>query len=112
MLRKSLSVLLFSCLTSLSAGVFAAEPAKSEAVPVPVTVSQAPVSAEVQVVNLNTADAAALESGLIGIGKVKAQAIVDHRTANGPFASVDELLEVKGIGAATLEKNRDKLSIN
>jgi competence protein ComEA len=110
MLKKSLSVLLFSCLTSLSAGVFAAEPAKSEAAPV--TASQAPVTAEVQVVNLNTADAAALENGLIGIGKVKAQAIVDHRTANGPFASVDELLEVKGIGAATLEKNRDKLSIN
>lgn len=110
MLRKSLSVLLFSCLTSLSVGVFAAEPAKSETPPV--TANQAPANAEVQVVNLNTADAEALESGLIGIGKVKAQAIVDHRKANGPFASVDELLEVKGIGAATLEKNRAKLSIN
>ena len=72
MLRKSLSVLLFSCLTSLSVGVFAAEPAKSEAAPV--TATQGPVTAEVQVVNLNIADAAALESGLIGIGKVKAQA--------------------------------------
>lgn len=110
MLRKSLSVLLFSCLTSLSAGVFAAEPAQSETPPA--TTSQASASAEVGRVNLNTADVEVLESGLIGIGKVKAQAIVDHRTANGPFASVDELLEVKGIGAATLEKNRDKLSVN
>lgn len=110
MLKKHLSVLLFSCLTSLSAGVFAAEPAQSTTSPV--TNSQAPASVEVGQVNLNTADVEALESGLIGIGKVKAQAIVDHRTANGPFASVDELLEVKGIGAATLEKNRDKLSIN
>lgn len=110
MLKKHLSVLLFSCLTSLSVGVFAAETAQSTTSPV--TANQASASAEAGQVNLNTADVEALESGLIGIGKVKAQAIVDHRTANGPFASVDELLEVKGIGAATLEKNRDKLSIN
>ncbi|MFZ3155568.1 ComEA family DNA-binding protein, partial [Pseudomonas sp.] len=44
--------------------------------------------------------------------KVKAASIVDHRAANGPFASVDDLLEVKGIGAAILEKNRDRLSSN
>lgn len=110
MLKKPLSVLLFSCLASLSVGAFAAESVPNATSPV--TASQASASAEVGRVNLNTADAEALESGLIGIGKVKAQAIVDHRTANGPFVSVDELLEVKGIGAATLEKNRDKLSIN
>jgi competence protein ComEA len=63
-------------------------------------------------INLNTADVATLEAGLLGIGPVKAQAIVDHRNANGPFASVDELLEVKGIGPATLEKNRGRLSVN
>jgi competence protein ComEA len=63
-------------------------------------------------VNLNTADAATLARDLLGIGQVKAQAIVEYRTANGAFASVDDLLEVKGIGAATLEKNRDKLSVN
>ena len=63
-------------------------------------------------VNLNTADVSTLERELIGIGAVKAQAIVEHRQANGPFTAVDQLLEVKGIGAATLEKNRDKLSVN
>ncbi|MGL4315374.1 MAG: ComEA family DNA-binding protein [Pseudomonas sp.] len=110
MLKKSLFVLLFSCFTTLSVNAVAAEPVKNETSSV--NVSQAPASAAVGAINLNTADAQTLESGLIGIGKVKAQAIVDHRTANGPFASVDELLEVKGIGAATLEKNRDKLSIN
>lgn len=62
-------------------------------------------------ININTADAEALQDGLIGIGAVKAQAIVDHREAHGPFASVDELLEVKGIGASTLEKNRARLSL-
>ncbi|MEK1906889.1 MAG: helix-hairpin-helix domain-containing protein [Pseudomonas sp.] len=110
MLNSKLSALLFACLTSLSVSVFAVESAKPEASPA--ESSQAVAGAEVGKVNLNTADAATLESELVGIGKVKAQAIVDHRTANGPFASVDELLEVKGIGAATLEKNRDKLNIN
>ncbi len=42
----------------------------------------------------------------------KAQAIVAYREANGPFSSVDELLEVKGIGKSLLDKNRDKLDIN
>ncbi|MBB2494996.1 ComEA family DNA-binding protein [Aquipseudomonas ullengensis] len=110
MLNVKLSALLFACLTSLSVSVFAVESAKTETSPA--EISQAVAGAEVGKVNLNTADVATLESELVGIGKVKAQAIVDHRTANGPFASVDELLEVKGIGAATLEKNRDKLNIN
>lgn len=110
MLKKSLFALLFSCFTSLSVNAVAAEPAKTETPSA--NISQAPAGVVVGAINLNTADAQALESGLVGIGKVKAQAIVDHRTANGPFASVDELLEVKGIGAATLEKNRDKLSVN
>lgn len=109
MLKKNLSALIFSCLATLSAAVFAAEPVTGQP---SVDASQAAVAAEVARVNLNTADVPALESGLVGIGKVKAQAIVDHRTANGPFTSVDELLEVKGIGAATLEKNRDRLSVN
>ena len=38
---------------------------------------------------------------------MKAQAIVSYRDANGPFASVDALLEVNGIGPATLEAVRD-----
>lgn len=63
-------------------------------------------------INLNTADAAQLQRALTGIGAVKAQAIVDYREANGAFNSVDELLEVKGIGAATLEKNRDRITVN
>lgn len=110
MLKKNLSALIFSCLATLSAVAFAAEPVASQ--PSSVAAGQTAVVAEVARVNLNTADVPALEGGLVGIGKVKAQAIVDHRTANGPFASVDELLEVKGIGAVTLEKNRDRLSVN
>ena len=71
----------------------------------------APAGMAITAININTADAEALETGLIGIGAVKAQAIVAHREAHGPFATVDELLEVKGIGASTLEKNRARLSL-
>ena len=52
-------------------------------------------------VNINTADPLTLES-LPGVGPVTAAAIVSWRTDNGSFTSVDELLEVDGIGDATL----------
>lgn len=61
--------------------------------------------------NLNTADALTLQKELNGIGKAKAEAIVAYREANGPFASVDELLEIKGIGNALLERNRSALVV-
>lgn len=48
-------------------------------------------------VNLNTADAGALEA-LPGIGPVLAQRIVDYRTQHGPFRSVRDLLKIEGIG--------------
>lgn len=63
-------------------------------------------------VNLNTADALTLQKELAGIGKNKADAIVAYRESNGEFTSVDELIEVKGIGKAILERNRDKLAID
>lgn len=57
-------------------------------------------------VSLSTADAAALDA-LPGVGPSTAAAIIAHREANGPFSSVDELLEVRGIGSAKLEGLRD-----
>lgn len=56
-------------------------------------------------INLNTADQAALEE-LPGVGPVTAQAIIDHRAEHGRFTSVDALIDVPGIGAATLAKLR------
>ncbi len=53
-------------------------------------------------VNLNSADLAALDT-LPGVGPVTAEAIVSWREDNGGFTSVEELLEVDGIGEATLE---------
>ncbi|MBM6551733.1 ComEA family DNA-binding protein [Marinomonas ostreistagni] len=56
--------------------------------------------------DINAATADQLASVLNGVGEAKADAIVAYREANGEFASVDQLQEVKGIGPALLEKNR------
>jgi competence protein ComEA len=61
----------------------------------------APAPDGATLVNLNTADQAALDT-LPGVGPVTADAILTWREANGAFTSVDELLEVDGIGEATL----------
>ncbi len=104
-MRKLFPTFLFAILASASVAVSAAE---SKPVAIKPAATQQVASGKI---NLNTADAATLERELKGIGAGKAQAIVAYRDAHGPFASVDELLEVKGIGAATLEKNLDKLSL-
>jgi competence protein ComEA len=63
-----------------------------------------------QKINLNLATAEDLES-LPGIGEVLAQRILEHRESNGPFTSVDQLLEVSGIGEARLEDIRDEVTV-
>jgi len=62
-------------------------------------------------VNINTADAQSLSAGLKGIGPSKAAEIVKYRETYGPFSSVDELTEVKGVGKSTIEKNRNVLTL-
>ncbi len=60
--------------------------------------------------NINTATAEQLDETLTGVGKAKAQAIVQDREKNGNFKSVDDLSRVKGIGPAIIEKNRSKIT--
>ena len=60
-------------------------------------------------VNINTADADELDA-LPGIGPVLARRIIDWRTANGPFTDPEQLLEVDGIGQATLDGLRDHIT--
>ena len=61
-------------------------------------------------VNVNAASATELEE-LPGIGEVLAQRIVEYRTDNGPFVSVDQLLDVSGIGESILESIRELVTV-
>lgn len=61
-------------------------------------------------VNINTADATALEA-LPGVGPALAKRIVDYRAEHGPFASVDALIDVPGIGQAKLEALRGSATV-
>lgn len=60
-------------------------------------------------VNINTADAAALES-LPGIGPSLAQRILDHRQAHGPFARIEDIEDVSGIGPAIFSQIQDLIT--
>ncbi|MEJ2211532.1 MAG: ComEA family DNA-binding protein [Anaerolineae bacterium] len=60
-------------------------------------------------VNINTADAAALEE-LPGIGPSLAQRILDFRQTHGPFAQIEDIQEVSGIGPATFAKIQDLIT--
>ena len=83
----------------------------SNTYPETILVSSAPTQVVLSdQININTADLSTLML-FPGIGKVKAQAIIDYRSKNGSFASCNNLDKVKGIGKKTLEKIRDKCSI-
>ena len=60
-------------------------------------------------VNINQANAATIAKSLDGIGPSRAEAIVAWREAHGPFKKADDLHHVKGIGKATIERNRSAI---
>jgi competence protein ComEA len=83
-------------------------PRRGERIPnnsVPNTVPNAPRNGVPALVDINQATVVDLDR-LPGVGPSTARAIVDHRTRNGPFASVDDLLAVRGIGPAKLAELR------
>ena len=61
-------------------------------------------------VNINTADAAALQQ-INGIGPSKANAIIEYRKANGAFATVDDLVKVPGIGEKSLVQLKPQITV-
>jgi len=61
-------------------------------------------------VNINTADAAALQQ-INGIGAAKANAIIEYRKANGPFAKVDDLINVPGIGEKSMTNLKPQITV-
>lgn len=62
-------------------------------------------------VNINTADAEILSERLSGIGQSRAEAIIRYREMYGPFESVDELIDVSGVGEGTLARNRAAITL-
>lgn len=66
---------------------------------------------QVTQLDINAADATAIAAVLEGVGMVKAREIVAYREMYGKFRSIDELVEVQGIGIATVEKNRHRIVI-
>jgi len=111
-MRKTyFSSMLFGLLAGASVLAHAATATPAAlASPAPASTVSAPVQALASI-NLNTADAETLKRELSGVGMAKAEAIVKHRETNGSFLTIDELLEVKGIGKALLDRNRDRLTV-
>ena len=65
--------------------------------------------ASARAINVNTASAEEISDAMSGVGIVKAQAIVDDRKVNGQFKTLNDMARVKGIGLATIEKNRQSV---
>lgn len=63
-------------------------------------------------VNINAADAETMATVLVGVGNSRAEDIVRYREQFGPFTTVEQLTEVKGIGNSTLEKNRAAIKLD
>ena len=95
----------------LSGSALSAEPAGASepAVKQTQTVTETQ-SAASDKININSATASEISKSLIGIGAKKAEAIVQYREKHGNFTEAEQLLEVQGIGKATLDKNRDRLT--
>ena len=62
-------------------------------------------------VDINKDSAEKMSDLLIGVGAKKAEAIVQYREQNGPFNSAEELVNVPGIGASTLQKNYEAIVV-
>ena len=63
-------------------------------------------------VNVNAANAETLAAVLDGVGMARAEAIVAYREANGRFADLYDLSNVKGIGDRTIELNEERIRLN
>jgi competence protein ComEA len=106
LIMKSLVAFLSAVIVSLSAVSFVHAESAS-----PATKAQAQVEAPKSTqVNINTADADTLMS-LKGVGAKKAEAILAWRKENGKFTSIEQLMDVKGIGESIFETNKSRLSL-
>lgn len=72
--------------------------------------NQAAASEATTTVNINKASASEIADALTGIGEKRAEAIVAYREKNGSFTSLEELLNIKGVGEKVIEKNASRIS--
>lgn len=100
---NTITTLLFCLSVSAMAPAYAETIASNE--------TATPVSVETGKININTADATTLAATMNGVGIKKAEAIIAYREAYGPFADIQELEDVKGIGQATIQKNAHLISV-
>lgn len=84
--------------------VLGPQPARAQQDELPAAASQS--------VNINSDEASVLSAGLTGVGLSRAEDIIRYREEFGPFTTVDQLSEVKGIGKATLDKNRARITLD
>jgi competence protein ComEA len=105
---KSLSLML---VLSSSALMLSVTPAQAQTAAQPAAAQASAVTVQNQV-NINTADAETLALALDGVGMAKAQDIIAHREQHGSFKTVDDLQNVRGIGKATLERNRERILVD
>lgn len=73
-------------------------------------VQEVVAATEIQVVDINVADIETLAL-LKGVGEKRAKAIIAYRESNGQFNSVDDLLNVKGVGEHTLQLNKGRIKL-
>lgn len=73
-------------------------------------VSLPPLIAEKNKIDINSADIDELQK-LYGIGKARAQAIIDYRKNNGGFFAIDELVNISGISEKIIEKNKNLITL-
>ena len=94
----AVGILLFSGAIPLYATPFSTKPPQAYAEQYPI-----------EKINLNSADVLLLTHAVKGIGKKRAEAIVDYRTSHGKFRALGDLAMVKGLGAGFVQKHRTEL---
>jgi competence protein ComEA len=68
------------------------------------------ITATTELVNINTASLAELDT-LPGVGPTTAQRIIDYREQNGPFINTEDIINVQGIGTGTYERMKDQITV-
>ena len=76
------------------------------------TLSLSSFSAFAETININQANASALQHYLTGVGQSRAEGIVKYRKDHNTFKTLEEIMKVKGIGKAIFKKNISKISLS